>query len=68
MLRYFCFYSRSTANLLAAIAYRISRVLKISGATQALVLDISQAFYAVCHTSLVYKFRYMTIEKFVLPY
>ena len=41
----FCFNSRSTANLLTVIADSIARVLETSGTTQAVVLDISKAFY-----------------------
>ena len=50
--------SRSNANTLIVTADRIARLLKTSGATQAIVLDISKAFYRVCHTGLLYKFRW----------
>ena len=46
----------STANLLTVIADRISKVLKTSGATQAVVLQISKTSYRVWHTGLLYKF------------
>ena len=49
--------SRSNANTLIVTADRIARLLKTSGATQVIVLDISKAFYRVCHTGLLYKFR-----------
>ena len=53
LLRYllsFSFTSHSTANLLTVTGDRIARVLKISGATQTVVLDISRAFYRVWNT------------------
>ena len=65
IFRNFCFNSRSTVNLLTVIADRIARVLKTSGATHAVVLDISKAFYRVWHTGLLDKFKlyYMAFEK-----
>ena len=65
IFRNFCFNSRSTVNLSTVIADRIARVLKTAGATQAVVLDISKAFYRVWHTGLLNKFKlyYMAFEK-----
>ena len=40
---FFTTVSRSTANLLIVISDRFARVLKTCGATQAVVLDISQS-------------------------
>ena len=36
--------SRSTADLLTVVSYRIARVFNRSGATRAVALDISEAF------------------------
>ena len=47
ILKNICFTSHSTANLLTVIADRIAKLLKTSGATQDVVLDISRAFYRV---------------------
>ena len=56
-----CFISRFTANLLIVIADRIARVLKTSGATQVVVLDISKAFCRVWDTGRLYKFKLYSI-------
>ena len=53
----FCFTSRSTSNLLTVIADKIVKKLKASGATQAVVLDISKVFYRAWHDGILYKFR-----------
>ena len=50
-----------TANILIVIDYRIARVLKASGATQAVVLDISKTFYRVWHTGLPYKLKLYSV-------
>ena len=55
LFKNFCFTFRCTANLWTVHADRIARVLKTSGATQTVVLDISKAFYRAWHTGLLYK-------------
>ena len=47
--------SRSTADLLAVVSDRIARALNKAGATRAVALDISNAFYRVWHASLLHK-------------
>ena len=66
-IRYFFFRniyftSRFAANILTFIPGRIARVLKTS-ATQAVVLDISNLFYRVLHTGLLYKLKLYGIMK-----
>ena len=56
-LETFCFTFLSIVNLLAVTADRLSRVLKTSGATQAVVRDISKAFYRGWHAGLFNKFK-----------
>ena len=63
IFRNFCFHSRFIANILTVTADRIAIVLKTSGATQAVLLDISKAFYKVCHTGLLNKFKLYGIMK-----
>ena len=55
LFKNFCFTFRCTANLWTVHADRIARVLKTSGATQTVVLDISKAFYRAWHSGLLYK-------------
>ena len=49
--------SRSTADLLTVVPDRIARVLNRSGATRAVALDISKAFYRVWHADLLHKLK-----------
>ena len=49
--------SRSTADLLTVVSDRIARAFNRSGATQAVALDISQAFVRVWHASLLHKLK-----------
>ena len=49
--------SRSTADLLTVVTERIARTLNLSGATQAIALDISKAFDRVWHNGLLHKLR-----------
>ena len=49
------FSSRSTADLLTVVSNRIARTFNRSGATQAVVLDISKAFDRVWHAGLLHK-------------
>ena len=49
--------SRSTADLLTVVPDRISRDLIRSGATRAVVLDISKAFDRVWHAGLLHKLK-----------
>ena len=48
---------RSTADLLTVVSARIARVFNRSGATRAVLLDISKAFNRVWHTGLLHKLR-----------
>ena len=48
---------QSTAVLLTVVSDRIARAFNRSGATQAVVLDISKAFDQVWHTGLPHKFK-----------
>ena len=52
--------SRSTADLLTVVPDRISRDLIRSGATRAVVLDISKAFDRVWHAGLLHKVMDLT--------
>ena len=47
--------SRSTAGLLTVVSDRIARAFNRSGATRAVALDISKAFYRVWHADLLHK-------------
>ena len=47
--------SRSTADLLTVVSDRLARAFNRSGATRALVLDISKAFDRVWHAGLLHK-------------
>ena len=47
--------SRSTADLLTVVSDRIARVFNRSGATGAVVLDISKAFGRMWHAGLLHK-------------
>ena len=47
--------SQSTADLLTVVSDRIARAFNRSGATQAVVLDISKAFDRVWHADLRHK-------------
>ena len=49
--------SRSTADLLTVASDRIARTFNRSGATRAVVLDISKAFDWVCHAGLLHKLK-----------
>ena len=52
--------SRSTADLLTVVPDRISRDLIRSGATRAVVRDISKAFDRVWHAGLLHKVMDLT--------
>ena len=54
--------SRSTADLLTVVSDRIARAFNRSGATQAVVLDISKAFDRVWHTGLHHKLKFYGIS------
>ena len=49
--------SRSTADLLTVVSDRIARAFNRSGATRAVALDISKAFYRVWHAGLLHKLK-----------
>ena len=49
--------SRSTADLLALVSDRIARAFNRYGATQAVALDISEAFNRVWHAGLLHKLK-----------
>ena len=49
--------SRSTAELLPVVSYRIARAFNRSGATRAVALDISKAFDRVWHAGLLHKLK-----------
>ena len=49
--------SRSTTDLLTILSYRIARAFNRSGATRAVVLDISKAFDRVWHAGLLHKLK-----------
>ena len=49
--------SQSTADLLTVLSDRIARAFNRSGATQAMTLDISEAFDKVWHAGLLHKFN-----------
>ena len=49
--------SRSTADLLTVVSDRIAGVFNRSGATQAVALDISNAFDRVWHAGLLHKLK-----------
>ena len=49
--------SRSTANLLTVVSDRIDRAFNRSGATRAVVLDISKASDRVWHAGLLHKLK-----------
>ena len=49
--------SQSTANLLTVVSDRIARAFNRSGATQAVALDISQAFDRVWHAGPLHKLK-----------
>ena len=49
--------SRSTADLLTVVSDRIARAFNRSGATRAVVLDISKAFDRVWHAGLLHKLK-----------
>ena len=74
IFRNFCFTSCFTAILLTVTADRIARLLKVFGAIQTVVLDISKEFYRVLYTGFLYKFRlygvikrcFITLSHFIL--
>ena len=49
--------SQSTTDLLTVVSDRINRAFKRFGATRAVALDISKAFYRVWHTGLLHKLK-----------
>ena len=49
--------SQSTADLLTVVSDRIARAFNLSGATQAVALDISKAFNRVLHAGLLHKLK-----------
>ena len=49
--------SRPTSDLLTVASDRIARTFNRSGATRAVVLDISKAFDWVCHAGLLHKLK-----------
>ena len=49
--------SQSTADLLTVVSDRIASAFNRSGATQAVALDISQAFDRVWHAGLLHKLK-----------
>ena len=49
--------SQSTADLLTVVSDRIARAFNWSGATQAVTLDISEAFNRVWHAGLLHKLK-----------
>ena len=49
--------SQSTADLLAVVSDRIARTFNRSGATRAVALDISKAFYSVWLAGLLHKLK-----------
>ena len=54
--------SRSTPDLLTVVSDRIARAFKKSGATQAVVLDISKAFDRIWYAGLLHKLRFYGIS------
>ena len=50
-------FGQSTADLLTVVSDRIARAFIISGATQAVALDISKAFDRVWHADLLHKLK-----------
>ena len=54
--------SRSTADLLTVVSYRIAHTFSRSGTIQAVTLDISKAFDRVLHASLFYKLKSYVIS------
>ena len=53
--------SRSTIDLLTVVSDRIARAFNRSGATRAVAIDISKAFYSVWHAGLLHK-----VESYVI--
>ena len=49
--------SRSTADLLTVVSDRIGRAFNRSGATQAVTIDISEAFDRVWHAGLLRRLK-----------
>ena len=49
--------SRSTADLLTVVSYRIARTFKKSGAARAVALHLSKAFARVWHAVLLHKLK-----------
>ena len=49
--------SQSTADLLTVVSDRIAEAFNKSGATRAVVLDISKAFDRVLHAGLLHKLK-----------
>ena len=60
--------SRSTADFLTVVSDGIARAFNRSGATQAVVLDISRAFDWVLHAGLLHKLKSYGISGQILPY
>ena len=60
--------SRSTADFLTVAFDRTVRAFNRSGATRAVVLDISKAFDRVCHAGFLHKFKSFTeFQSFIWP-
>ena len=57
--------SRSTADLLTVVSDRIARDFNRSGATRAVVLDISKAFDRVWHAGLLHKLKSYGISGYI---
>ena len=51
--------SRSTSNLLTVVSHRVARAINMSGATQAIALDISKAYDRVSHAVLFINWNFM---------
>ena len=49
--------SRSTANILTVVPNRIAKEFNRSGATRAVVVDISKAFHSDWHASILHKLK-----------
>ena len=55
-------FSRSTADLLTVVSYRIARAFNRSVATRAVALDIFKAFDRVWHAGLLHKLKFYGIS------
>ena len=61
IFRICCFTFPSSGNILTVIVDKTARGLNASGATQAVVLDISKAFYRVWQMVFFTNLSYMTL-------